>query len=128
MSVQLAEKFVEALRKLEAERDLETIAGLFADDAEIGNTAAAGNAREDLDAREFWTIYRDTFDTVESKFKNKIHSESASALEWTTTGTSSDGHPFEYEGVSVLETDGDKIKRFFAYFNPGKLGEQITEK
>jgi hypothetical protein len=28
--------------------------------------------------------------------------------------------------VSILETDGDKITRFHAYFNPNKLGKQIV--
>lgn len=124
MSEQIAEKFIEALGKLETARDVETIAALFADGAKVGNVTAADN---NLDAKEFWTNYRDTFETVNSEFKNKIISDGAAALEWTTTGTSQNGHEINYEGVSVLETEGDKIKRFFAYFNPGKLGDQITE-
>lgn len=124
MSAQIAENFIEALKKLESERDVETIAALFADNAEVGNVTAAENI---LNAKEFWTNYRDTFDTVDSEFKNKIIADGTAALEWTTSGTSKNGHEISYEGVSILETDGDKIKRFFAYFNPGKLGEQITE-
>jgi len=27
----------------------------------------------------------------------------------------------------MLEIDGDKITRFFAYFNPGKLGMQMAD-
>ncbi len=41
--------------------------------------------------------------------------------------TSSEGHDFEYEGVSILEVDADKITRFHAYFNPTKLGKQIVD-
>lgn len=124
MSEQIAENFIEALRKLEADRDVETIAALFADGAEVGNVTAAENK---LAAKEFWTNYRDTFDEVNSEFKNKVIADGTAALEWTTSGTNKNGHEISYEGVSILEMDGGKIKRFFAYFNPGKLGEQITE-
>ena len=37
------------------------------------------------------------------------------------------GHEISYEGVSILEVEGDKISRFFAYFDPRKLGKQIEE-
>lgn len=124
MSEQIAENFIAALKKLESDRNVETIAAMFADGAEVGNVTAAEN---NLDAREFWTNYRDTFDKVSSEFKNKIISDERIALEWTTAGTNRNGQEINYEGVSILETNGDKIKRFFAYFNPNKLGEQIAE-
>jgi hypothetical protein len=44
-----------------------------------------------------------------------------------TKGSSKNGHAVEYEGVSVLEIEGDKIKRFYAYFDPRKLGRQIED-
>ena len=126
MAENTAEKFIEALRRLERDRDVETIAGLFTDGAEIHNVMTIDNAHQ-LAPSEFWTNYRETFGEVNSEFKNKIVSETRAALEWTTTGTNRDGGgEFAYEGVSVLEFEGGKIKRFFAYFNPEKLGTQIV--
>jgi hypothetical protein len=126
MAHEISEKFIEALEELEENRNVEKIAALFADGAEINNVVTIENSH-DLDAREFWTKYRDNFGEVNSEFSNKIFGEKTSALEWTTTGTSADGGEIKYEGVSILETDGERITRFFAYFNPGKLGKQMSE-
>ena len=122
MSEKTSEKFVEALKKLESDGDVETIAGLFSDDCEIGNVVTDKSSN----AKEFWEIYRKNFDTVSSEFKNKIFGENHSALEWTTSGKTSKGEEFQYSGVSILEVDGDKITRFHAYFDPAKLGKQMT--
>lgn len=127
MSEQSAEKFIEALGNLEKSEDIEPIVALFADDAEIGNVTLTNNLSGADGAKEFWTNYRKTFGEVGSEFTNKIHSENVSALEWTTTGTSANGSEINYDGVSILEFEGEKIKRFFAYFNPAKLGNQIEE-
>jgi ketosteroid isomerase-like protein len=59
-------------------------------------------------------------------FSQRIITGDATALEWTTSGTSGEGHEFKYDGVSILETEGDKITRFHAYFDPNKLGKQIV--
>jgi hypothetical protein len=127
MSEQTAEKFIEALGNLEKSEDIETIVALFADDAEIGNVTLTNKLNGADGAKEFWTNYRKTFGEVSSEFTNKIHSENVSALEWTTVGTSANGSEINYDGVSILEFEGEKIKRFFAYFNPAKLGHQIEE-
>ena len=125
MAHKISEKFVEALQELEADRNIEKITALFAADAEINNVVTIENSHN-LNAEEFWTKYRDNFGEVNSKFSNKIYGENNAALEWTTTGTSTDGGKIEYEGVSILEIDNDKITRFFAYFDSGKLGKQLV--
>ena len=126
MANQIAEKFIEALKNLEENRDVEQIVSLFSDDAEISNTVTADNTTK-LDARRFWTSYRETFGEMESIFRNKIYGENTAALEWSTVGTNNEGHEIAYEGVTILEIDGERITRFFAYFNPNKLGRQITD-
>lgn len=123
MAENTAKNFIDALNKLESDRDLETICGLFSEDSEVGNVVTA---YKNLGAREFWTSYRDSFDQVHSTFRNEIITDGRAALEWKTAGTSSEGHEFEYEGVSILEIEADKITRFHAYFDPNKLGKQIV--
>ncbi len=123
MAKNTAKNFIDALNKLESDRDLETICGLFSEESEIGNVVTDD---KNIGAREFWNSYRETFDKVHSTFRNEIITDGVTALEWTTSGTNSDGHKFEYDGVSILETDSDKITRFHAYFNPNKLGKQIV--
>lgn len=127
MAEQIAERFIEALLELEANENTDNIVSLFADNCEVGNTTLTETMHGTDGALEFWTNYRKTFKDIKSEFRNKIHTDGTSALEWTSTGTADTGHPFDYEGVSILEIDGDKITRFFAYFNPGKLGTQLTE-
>lgn len=126
MSQELAEKFIEALYDLEKNRDTENIAALFAEKAELNNVATVENSHS-LSPKEFWTKYRETFGDVKSEFTNKIYGQNNAALEWRTIGTNFHGSPVEYEGVSILEFDGDKISRFFAYFDPVNLGRQMDE-
>ena len=124
----IAEKFIDALRKLESDENVDEIVELFAEKCEIGNVTTTENLEGKDGAREFWTNYRNTFGEIESTFKNKIVSEKTTALEWTSKGTSRNGSEIDYEGVSILETEGEeKITRFFAYFNPAKLGNEIKE-
>ena len=127
MSEQIAKRFIEALGKLEAGRELEELVRLFAPDAEVGNVVSPEKFRGQEGAREFWGAkYRDTFGEVRSTFRNVFAAGERAALEWTTVGTANDGTPLQYDGVSILETDGEQIKRFRAYFDAGALGRQLT--
>jgi len=123
MAEKTAKQFIDALHKLESDRDLETIVGLFSEDCEIGNVVTED---KDIGVKEFWTSYRESFGEVESTFRNEIITDDVTALEWTTSGTSGEGHEFKYDGVSILEIEADKITRFHAYFDPNKLGKQIV--
>ena len=124
MTNKAAERFVEALKRLEESGDVEGIASLFDENCEIGNVTLTDNFHGAEGARHFWTNYRETLGDVRSEFKNKILSDS-------TAAGSAGSRPFErgravrYEGVSILEMNGEKITRFFAYFDAGKLGDQL---
>lgn len=129
MSEQLARRFIEALGRLEAVRDVEAITALFAEGSEIGNVTSPEKFHGREGAREFWGAkYRDTFGVVESTFRNVFATQGGVTLEWRTEGTSADGSPVAYDGVSILETEGEKITRFRAYFDAGDLGRQILHK
>ena len=129
MSDQLARKFIEALGRLESGRDVETITALFAEGCEVGNVTSPEKFHGREGAREFWGAkYRDTFGEVKSTFRNVLAKETVITLEWTTVGTSADGAPVKYDGVSILETDGERITRFRAYFDAGELGRQILHR
>ncbi len=125
MATNIAEQFIEALRGLEESRELEAMVALYAPESEVGNVNAPEKFTGPEGAREFWTKYRDTFGEVRSTFRNRIIDDARAALEWTTEGTTANGAPFSYEGVSILEIEGDRITRFRAYFDPEALGRQI---
>ena len=125
MASGVTQTFLDALGALERDRNVERLVGLYADGAEIGNVVSPRRFAGPEGAREFWTTYRATFGEMESTFRNVIEGGGRSALEWTTTGTSPDGTPIEYAGVSILEIEGEQITRFWAYFNPTQLGHQL---
>ena len=125
MASGVTQRFLDALAKLERDREVEELVGLYGDEAEIGNVVSPRRFAGPEGARDFWTTYRGTFDTMESTFSNVIVADGRSALEWTTTGTSPDGNRIEYAGVSILEIEGETITRFWAYFNPSLLGHQL---
>ncbi len=77
--------------------------------------------------REFWTDYRKSFDEMKSEFHNVVaHDSGHAALEWTTKGTE-DGDTISYDGVSILEIEGYKVKRFMAYFDSRTLTKQVVD-
>ena len=125
MASGVTQRFLDALHALERDREVDGLVELYAEGAEIGNVVSPRQFAGPDGAREFWTAYRATFGEMESTFRNVIQGEGRSALEWTTTGTSPDGTPIEYAGVSILEFEGERIKRFWAYFNPTQLGHQL---
>ncbi len=127
MAANIAEQFIEALEQLEETRELEVMVALYAEGSEVGNINAPEKFTGTEGAREFWTKYRDTFGEVRSTFRNRIITDTRAALEWTTEGTTANGAPFNYEGVSILELEGDRITRFRAYFDPEDLGQQIEK-
>jgi len=56
-----------------------------------------------------------------------IESGDRVALEWETQGTAQNGAAVNYEGVSIIEWREDRIIRFYAYFDPGLLGREMTQ-
>ena len=122
----LADRFIDARAQLEEGREVEPLIALYGDDADVGNINAPEQFHGQDGARHFWTEYRGTFDTMKSEFRNVIATPERIALEWTTRGTSVEGKPIEYDGVSILEVADDKVSRFRAYFNPSALGRQIS--
>ena len=120
MSQEIADGFVEALRKLEEDRDVEHRSGIHAEDCEVGNVSVPGIFRGHEGLREFWRSYRSTFGEMRSEFRNVFATEEGVALEWTTQGTSN-GDSVAYDGMSILEIEGGKVRRFMAYFDTRDL-------
>jgi hypothetical protein len=125
MSKELADGFVEALRKLEEEEDPEVLVEIHTEDCEVGNVAVPQTFRGHEGLREFWRSYRSTFGEMRSEFRNVYATEEGAALEWTTEGTSN-GDSVSYAGVSILEIEGGKVRRFMAYFDPRVLTAQVV--
>ena len=127
MSRGVADKLVEALWKLEEDREVETLVKIHIQNCSVGNVAVSKPFSGHDGLREFWTDYRKTFDEMKSEFRNVFADDSGhAALEWTTTGTE-DGDTISYDGVSILEIEGEKVKRFMAYFDSRTLTKQVVD-
>jgi ketosteroid isomerase-like protein len=120
-----ARTFIHALERLEHAGDAEPITALFSDLAEIVNPTDARRGMRGIDgARRFWTAYRASFTAMRSEFRNIVEHGDVAVLEWTTTARTSTGANVDYAGVSVLEFDGDRIRRFRAYFDSRDLADR----
>ena len=127
MSKEVADKFVEALWKLEQERDVEALVEIHTEDCDVGNVAVPRTFLGHDGLREFWTSYRDTFGDMKSEFRNVFADEAGhAALEWNTSGQAN-GNEVSYEGVSLLEIQNGKVSRFRAYFDPRTVNEQVVD-
>ena len=126
MSKEVADDFIEALRKLEEDRDVEALVEIHTEDCEVGNASTKEKFRGHEGLREFWTEYRKTFAEMKSTFRNVFATGEGAALEWTTEGTS-DGEDVSYDGVSILEIEDDKVSRFMAYFDTRRLSHQVVD-
>ncbi|MCP3137258.1 nuclear transport factor 2 family protein [Pyxidicoccus xibeiensis] len=126
MGMERAQRFVDALTRLEESGDLEGLVSLFSDDAQVSNVASPRVFSGQDGARQFWKEYKGTLGQVKSTFRNMIEAGDRVALEWETQGTARNGAAVAYEGVSIIEWDGDRISRFFAYFDPHALGQELS--
>ena len=124
ISQKVADGFVEAL--CNPEEDVEALVAIHTDDCDVSNVSLPGTFRGHERLREFWTSYRSTFGEMRSEFRNVFASEEGAALEWTTQGTSN-GEDASYDGVSILEIEGGKVRRFMAYFDTRDLAPQVVD-
>ena len=112
-----AQQFIEALRELEETKDLERMVSLFDDESEVSNPMDSAPHRGQEGARRFWRTYRDSFEEIHSDFSRIVESDDAAMLEWTSRGVLRGDRPIDYSGVSVLELQGGKVRRFRTYFD-----------
>ena len=124
MAASDAQRFIEALRRLEEAKDAESIVTLFDDRAELSNPVQTKALKGRDGARQFWDTYRGSFQEIHSEFRNVAATDGCALLEWSSRGRALDGTPVEYDGVSVLEFEDGKVSRFRAYFDPAAV--QVT--
>lgn len=114
-------EFMKRLQEFEITRDVSSLASLFSQDAELSNlTRSNTHTRQEevsRSPRDFWRRYRASFDHVSSHFTHIIGDGDSASLEWSAQGALPGGMPIEYCGVSVLELEGDLIRRFRAYYD-----------
>lgn len=117
MASDITKRFIAALQAAEKSKDAGPLAELFATDAELQSIEKREVARGTDGARQFWGEYLSAFESIRSEFGLVVEGDGGAFLEWTSTGALPTGKPVEYRGVSVLELDGDKVKKFRTYYD-----------
>ena len=127
MTMERARRFVDALTRLEETGELEPLLALFSDEAEVSNVVSHRTFHGKDGARDFWAEYKGMLRQVKSTFRNLIESGDRVALEWESSGSAHNGAAVNYEGVSIIEWEGELISRFYAYFDPRVLGQELSQ-
>ena len=113
----LAERFMRALGEAEEARDPAPLLALFTDDAEALNLGRTEPAAGRDAVERFWRDYLHAFREVRSEFTHVFATDGGAVLEWVSRGALPNGEPVTYRGVSVLEADGGRVRRFRTYYD-----------
>ena len=82
-----------------------------------GGSSPVATVEQHVSPADFWTRYLRAFGQIRSTFTRIWSDDERAILEWTSSGTLPNGLPIEYNGVSLLDLDGDRIKGFRAYYD-----------
>lgn len=117
MASKLAEQFMRALQRFEQTDEIEPLLELFHEECEALNLGRTEPARGIREVEAFWRDYRSALRGIQSEFSHVIEDEAGAVLEWVSRGALANGEPVQYRGVSVLETDGGRVRRLRTYFD-----------
>lgn len=117
MAQQLSETFMQTLQQTEQSGDATQLVELFADNAELANLALEEPLRGRDGAQQFWQSYLHQFAHIRSTFTHSFEAEGKAVLEWEAEGALRDGKPIRYRGVTLLDFDGERVRRFRSYYD-----------
>jgi ketosteroid isomerase-like protein len=117
MATRLTDEFMGALQRFEATAELGPLLALFHDDGEALNLGRTEPARGYDEIEIFWREYRAMFRGIFTEFTHVIEGDGGAVLEWISRGALASGDPVEYKGVTVLETEGGRIRRCRMYYD-----------
>lgn len=117
MSQSTTQRFVDTLLAAEEIGDPKPLARLYAEDSESKNLANDEPANGVAGAEKFWGDYLKAFKSIKSHFHTVIAADDHGVLEWTSQGELPSGKPISYRGCSILQYEGDKVKRFHTYYD-----------
>lgn len=119
-------RFIAALRKVEQDGDLDGLATLFTDDAEVRSIDGHGPRRGQDGIRELFGEYVGQFESLRTTFTQVTEGEEHAALEWTTQAVRPGGHEVEYTGVTVIDLDGDRCSGFRTVYDSARLMQKVA--
>lgn len=112
----VTQAFMRALQEAEASNDPSPIVALYADDSTTENLSIGPLSGVD-GARDFWRRYLDVFSDIRSEFFHSSDDDRTGTMEWVARGHLASGKPIEYKGISVIEVENGKVKKFRSYYD-----------
>lgn len=119
-------EFIAALRTLERERDLDPMAALFTDDAEVLSIDGHGPRHGPEGIRELFDEYLRQFERLSTTFTQVTEGGTHAALEWTTEAVRAGGHEITYTGITVIDLDGGAVTGFRTCYDSAKIMQPFT--
>lgn len=113
--------FIAALRHLEQERDLDPMAELFSDDAEVRSIDGHGPRQGPDGIRALFEEYLKQFDEVSTTFTQVTEGGTHAALEWTTKAVRAGGHDVSYTGVTIIDLADGRVAGFRTCYDSAAL-------
>ncbi|HYX34445.1 MAG TPA: nuclear transport factor 2 family protein [Oligoflexus sp.] len=114
----LCKLFISTLHQIEQTPNVDLMASLFDDNAELWRQSFREPYHGIPGVRRFWKEYLDQFEHVHSNFHRVVQRDKIIILEWLSEGALLGGRPIHYAGVSILESGADdKIVSFRTYFD-----------
>ena len=114
-------RFIAALRHLEQTRELDDMAALFTDDAEVKSIDGHGTRTGPDGIRALFDEYLRQFDELRTTFTQVTEGTAHAALEWTTEAVRAGGHGVTYDGVTIIDLDGDRVTGFRTIYDSAAL-------
>lgn len=113
--------FIAALRHLEQERDLDPMAELFTDDAEVRSIDGHGPRQGPDGVRALFEEYLKQFDKVRTTFTQVTEGGTHAALEWTTKAVRAGGYDVSYTGVTIIDLADGRVTGFRTCYDSAAL-------
>lgn len=119
-------RFIAALRHLEQDGDLDPMAELFSDDAEVRSIDGHGPRTGPDGIRQLFGEYVRQFDRLSTTFTQVTEGGTHAALEWSTDAVRPGGHQVTYTGITVIDVDGDTVTGFRTCYDSAKILQPHT--
>ena len=119
-------RFIAGLRKLEQNGNLDALADLVTDDAEVKSIDGHGPRTGPDGIRELFGEYLRQFDRISTTFTQVTEGESHAALEWSSDATLPGGHPITYTGITVIDLDGESVSGFRTCYDSAALMRPVA--
>jgi ketosteroid isomerase-like protein len=97
------------------DRDLDKLGNLLTENAQFYFPKTQPLLGKKQIIRFFNILFRQ-YPELEFKIQRKIIQEEMAAVHWTNRGASKRGEPYENEGVTLFEMEGDKIRFISDFF------------